>query len=328
MQSSEIVGILPAEEAAIRRALRESLRTAAAERCDKDSSSSDSPGSTPPPEQGDCIAVPLAKQKTKRTAHSNSTSTLTSFSDIGGGKGSTNVEAAGVVWSPVRLSSRSPDDTNDSAVLSDCGSLNLVLSTSSKSSTCSSRLSVPRFSDSLTKCSPKQLSLKSPKARKSLPAGSSTPKSCKSKLSKGGSCKSSPKQTGKRLLDLGKFVDEGSPKAKKRKIGKKLLSSSHQQDRDEVLKVEKTKMGKKHFKNKRMDKIKQSSIRLHVPCTVVPESVIAGTSLDDNFGNRPGVTELEQAKLEGDGCQEQKRPFSWYVHLLCTLQECCEHSST
>ena len=269
-QSSEIVGLLPAEELAIRKALRESLRTAAAERYEEDSSSSRSPS---------CSSL------------------------------------------------RCPTDSDSSAVISEGGSLKLVLSTSSSSSPSSSRHSTPKLhvSDihiSSAKNSPKRALKGSPKTRKSLPAQPSTPNGRKFKPLKDGSgSKSTQKKKRKNELDLGKSVSGGSPKAKKQKLVKKVLDvgATHDQDKESLPKGKESsnKMRKKGYKKKSIDTSKQSSSLMHASCPATQDNGAMAVERDDDDRVGPSLqtpTLVDPLVQDGDGSQEQKRSFSWYVH--------------
>ena len=196
-QSSDIGGILPAEEAAIKRALWESLRTAAAERDNRDSSSDSSRSSSPAAvSRRDEKAAKKTKRRRKNIKSIKCTSAPTkSLNSVSEPSGLDVNER--VCVNPMHNNSRSSPGADSSPVISESSSLKLILSPSSSPvSSSSSIYNSPRQVTSLAsvnRLSSKKSPKKSPKSRQNgSHTGASTPPS--HKFLNGGELSPKPKK--------------------------------------------------------------------------------------------------------------------------------------
>lgn len=320
-----MVGLLPAEEAAIRKALRESLRTAAAEKSrDDSSSSSDSSPSPLPKEQhvgskrkaevSTSQSHPPAK-RTKLKKQKNQTSSLPTFNGTFGTKSPSGLLAC---QSPGRLSvPSSPVCDHSSPIISESGSLKLMLSSSSDSSSGSpSPFSTHQDSSSKSKRKPgKRVSNKSSKAKRVLLAEFSTSAGEKTKPLKGKGSKSTPKQ--KRMRD-DKCIGDGADKIK---TGRKKQQTLHQDNKDKVAKAKKqTAPGKKERKKVSMKLADNSPISSGLLSTLtsnfldIPDD--GPTEMVTGDASSPARADCGDSKEEEEREDKQERQktatFTWY----------------
>ena len=314
-----MVGLLPAEEAAIRKALRESLRTAAAEKS-RDESSSSSSDSTPSPSpkeqhigskrrsEANSQSLPPAK-RTKLKKQKGKNLSLASFNGGSGNKGQAEVLSC---QSPAKLSvPSSPECEHSSPVISESGSLKLILSSdssSSSSSPCSSH------QDSTSKRKPaKKTSNKSSKVKRVLLAEFSAPAGQKAKHIKEGGSKSTTKQKKK---SEGRFISNGTAKLK---TGKKNQRALHQDSKDKAAKSKRTTPGKKEQKKVPMVVDDKLSIGRGLSSTLT--SVNFPDIQDDGAAEMvtgdagsPTRAECDDSKEEREDKQEQQKTatFTWY----------------
>ena len=309
-----MVGLLPAEEAAIRRALRESLRTAAAEKSRDDSSSSsstDSSRSPSPKEQhvgskhrGEESRSHPPVKRIKLNKQNNSNSTLVSFNDLTGHLS---------CQSPAKLSvPPSPMSERSSPVISESDSLKLMLSTSSDSSSSSS----PCQDFSSKRKPTKKTSKKAPKAKRILLAEFSTSVGQKTKPLKGN--KSTSKQKKKN-----ETISDGSARIKS---GKKNQCAPHQDSacssKIKIAKAKQTTSGKKGRKKVSMTLADNLSIGSGLSSTLtsvnLPDIHDSGAARTVTMGvGSPSRAEGDGSREEcGQKLEQQKTAtFTWYEQI-------------
>ena len=317
-----MVGLLPAEEAAIRKALRESLRTAAAERDrDESSSSLDSSPSPSPKEQhvgskrrveANSHSHPPAK-RVKLKKQKNKHSSVATFNGVSGNKSS--AEHLLPCQSPARLSvPTSPVYGHSSPVISESGSLKLVLSSSSSDS--SSSHSSPAYSShkGSSKQKPaKKTFKKSLKAKRVLLAEFSTSAMQEAKPLKGKGSKSTPKQKGK---SKDRFIGNAASKIKS---GKKLKHIVSQDSKGKATKAKLTTPGKKERKK----------VTKKLADDFPVGAGLSSTLTSFNFPDIPdsGVAETVSGSPAGAECEEEREDekekqktttFTWY---MCTYDK-------
>ena len=324
-----MVGLLPAEEVAIRKALRESLRTAAAEKTRDDSSSSDSSLSPSPKEQhigskrnaevSSSQSHPPAKRTKLKKQKNQASSSLPTFNGTLGTKSPSELLAC---QSPVRVSvPSSPVRNHSSPIISDSGSLKLILSSSSDSSSGTpSPSSNHQGSSSKSKKKLAKTTSKSSKVKRVLLAEFSTSAGGKAKPLKGKGSKSTPKLQRK---NDDKCTGDGAGKIK---TGRKKQHRLHQDSKDKAAKAKEQKTaGKKEQK--------KVSMKVHVADTSpIGNHGLSSTLTSVNFPDIPddeGPAEIVsgdagsavRAEL-GDSKEEEEREdkqqlqktttFTWY----------------
>ena len=335
-----MVGLLPAEEAAIRKALRESLRTAAAEKTKDDSSSSssssDSSLSPSPKEQhigskrkaevGSSQSHPPAKRTKLKKQKNQASSSLPTFNGTLSTKSPSELLAC---QSPVRVSvPSSPVRNRSSPIISDSGSLKLILSSSSNlSSGTPSPSSSHQGSSSKSKKKPAKTTSKSSKVKRVLLAEFSTSAGEKTKPLKSKGSKSTPKL--KRKND-DKCTGDGAGKIK---TGRKKQYTLHQGSKDKAAKVKVQKTtGKKEQK--------KVSMKVHVADTSPIGNGLSSTLTSVNFPDIPDegpaeivsgdagslaraeVGDLKEEEEEREDKQQLQKTttFTWYEIFNAVIQ--------
>ena len=317
-----MVGLISTEEAQIKKALMESLRSVSTKTyISDDDSSSDSERcrSSSPSQPGG----PSPKQRKRKKKTGDSDSSMTT-GPICGGTGTAmdrpalleeGTELDSVVSSSLVLPYQHGSPCS-SPEFSDNDSLRLVLSTSSKCSTCSSLVHTPNHLqdfDSPTNISPKQSLKKSPKAKRVLQEEMSTAlvrRINKSKPLKNGKTRAVPlKQKGKHnLLHEEKCTFKELPKTKISKMNrKKRVMDSHEMSSEEVGKGKKRK---RTYKKRTTNKVKQT--RLPEDRTVLQDSACATAGTDSNDAAHVGnPTAVVLENCDHDPEKEKKASFSW-----------------
>ena len=308
-----------AEEADINKALRESLRTAAAEKSRDEASLSlcDSSPSPSPKEQhvgskrqGETNSQPLPPAK--RTKVKKQKGKNLSLASVNGGSGNKGPAEVLSCQSPVRLSvPSSPECEHSSPVISESGSLKLMLSfdsSSSSSSPCSSH------QDLTSKRKPgKKTFNKSSKVKRVLLAEFSTPAGQKAKPLKGGGSKSTIKQKKK---SEDRFISNGTAKLK---TGKKNQRALHQDSKDKAAKAKRTTQGKKE--QKKVPMIVADNLPIGCGLSSTLTSVNFPDIQDDEAADMvtgdassPTRAECDDSKEEREDKQEQQKTatFTWY----------------
>ena len=333
-----MVGLLPAEEAAIRKALRESLRTAAAEKTkDDSSSSSDSSLSLSPKEQhvgskrkaevSSSQSHPPAKRTKLKKQKNQASSSLPTFNGALGTKSPSELLAC---QSPVRASVPSSLVRNHSSpIISDSGSLKLILSSSSDlSSGTPSPSSSLQGSSSKSKKKPAKTTSKSSKVKRVLLAEFSTSAGEKTKPLKNKGSKATPKLKRK---NNDKCTGDGAGKIK---TGRKKQHTLHQGSKDKAAKAKEQKTtGKKEQK--------KVSMKIHVADTSPIGNGLSSTLTSVNFPDilddeGPAEIVSEDAgsavraevgdSKEGEGEREDKQQlqktttFTWYEIFNAVIQ--------
>ena len=318
-QSCDLVGLLPAEEAAIRKALRESLRTAAVEKTrDESSSSSSSSSSASSSSSSSSESTPSPSPKeqqsgSKRRPEAISQSyppakrmKLKKQKNVNSSVATSNYPAEHPsCQSPAPLSvPSSPLCEHSSPVISESGSLQLMLSSSSdsssgSSSTCSSH------QDSTSKGKrTKKSSNKSLKVKRVLLGEFSTSAGQKSKPLKARGSKSAPKQKRK---------SEGEIKS-----GKKNQCTLHEGSKDKSAKGKRKTPGKKE--QKKSDNLaigtglSSTLTSVNFPY-LADDGLTETTCIPGDAGTPARAEERDDSKEErGEEKSEQQKTatFTWY----------------
>ena len=327
-----MVGLLPAEEAAIRKALRESLRTAAVEKTRDDSSSSssssDSSPSPSPKEQhvgskrkaevSSLQSHPPSKRTKLKKQKNQASSSLPTFNRTLSTKSPSELLAC---QSPVRVSvPSSPVRNHSSPIISDSGSLKLILSSSSDlSSGTPSPSSSHQDSSSKSKKKPAKTTSKSSKVKRVLLAEFSTSAGVKAKPLKGKGSKSTPKLKRK---NNDKCIGDGAGKIK---TGRKKQHTLHQDSKDKAAKAKEQKTpGKKEQKKVSMRLADTSPIGNGLSSTLTsvnfpdipdegPAEIVSEDAGSAGSAVRAEVGDSKEEEEREDKQQLQKTTtFTWY----------------
>ena len=324
-----MLGLLPAEEAAIRKALRESLKTAATEKCQDELSSSSDSSPSPSPKKhtgskrrGKGSQSKQSAKRMKLKEQKDSNSTLTTFN---GGTSTKSPSEHVTCKSPARLSMPPTCISDSSPVISDSASLKLMLSSSSDSSSSSSPFSSHQDSSTTSKKKlPKKTAKKSPKPKKVLLAEFSTPVKQKAKPLKGSGGRGTGSKSLKRKKNEDECIGEG---ASEPKIGKTKQHVVHGGvlSKGKAVKGKRTTPGKKN--QKKMSKILADSIHVgsglsstltSVNCPDIQDYATTESGIGD-FGSPTRATCIADDSME-DYVEKQEQQktttFTWYEHII------------